>query len=133
MSGALAEFVLQHAESAAPLMRARRACPRVVLDAAVTLESDHNFYTGLACNISEGGLFVATYQHHPVGTQLTVRFTLPGRERAIETPVEVCWIRDARSSTLPTGMGLRFLDLGGADLLAVTDFVQQRDTIFFED
>jgi uncharacterized protein (TIGR02266 family) len=111
----------------------RRVHERVDVEVAVTFESDHNFYTGLTCDISAGGLFVATHVLRPPGTRLRVRFALPGLEQPIETEVEVRWVRDSGFSTLPPGMGLRFLQLPAPALLAVAHFIQCRDTIFYDD
>ena len=55
-----------------------RIHPRVEIHVEVTMESDHNFYTGLSSNVSEGGLFVATHAAPPLGTRLLVRFMLDG-------------------------------------------------------
>jgi uncharacterized protein (TIGR02266 family) len=111
----------------------KRAHERVRLEVGVTLESDHNFYTGLTSDISEGGLFVATHALWPVGTKVSVRFRLPGVDRPFQVDAEVRWVRDGRFSTLPPGIGLRFDRLPPDALLAVTGFVQGRDTIFYEE
>jgi uncharacterized protein (TIGR02266 family) len=139
MSSPLALALQTYAETAcAPpadqrLHAEQRASERVRLEVEVTLESDHNFYTGLTSDLSEGGLFVATHALWPVGTKISVRFRLPGLEQPIQADTEVRWVRDGRFSTLPPGIGLRFFHLPGDALHAVTQFVQRRDTIFYEE
>jgi uncharacterized protein (TIGR02266 family) len=111
----------------------RRVHPRVEIQVEVTLESDHNFYTGLSSNVSEGGLFVATHAAPPLGTRLVVRFALDGSPEPIDAVGEVCWLREARSSDFPSGFGLRFLEISDEALSRVTAFVASRDSIFYED
>jgi uncharacterized protein (TIGR02266 family) len=133
MSSPLALVLQEYAEVVAVQEVERRAHERVPLEVEVTLESDHNFYTGLTSDISVGGLFVATHALWPVGTRVCVHLKLPGFERALHVNAEVRWIRDGRFSTLPSGIGVRFEDLPGDMLLALTRFVQDRDTIFYEE
>jgi len=125
--------VLQYLESTDEPTRHARADERIDFDAVVTLQSDHNFYTGLDADVGTGGIFVATHRLHPVGTRLRVRFALPGLDGPVAADTEVKWVRDGRFSTLPPGMGLRFVSLPDGALRAVTEFVQQRDAIYYED
>lgn len=98
-------------------------------------ETDHNFYTGLTQDISEGGLFVATHQLRRVGERMRIRFTLPGRPQPIEAEVEVCWIREAtpgRTIDGADGMGLRFLEVPEDARAAISGFLKKRDSLFFD-
>jgi uncharacterized protein (TIGR02266 family) len=133
MVSSVARGVTRPEGEEAPARSEQRGHQRVDLEAEVTLESDHNFYTGLTADISAGGLFVACEELRPVGTRLRVRFSLPGGGGSIETDAEVRWVRDPQCSSLPPGMGLRFLALPAEALDAVAAFVQQRDTIFYDD
>jgi uncharacterized protein (TIGR02266 family) len=110
-----------------------RLHPRVEIQVEVTMESDHNFFTGLSSNVSEGGLFVATSALPPLGTRLVVRFALDGQPEHIDAVGEVCWVRDARSADFPAGFGLRFLKISDEALDRVAHFVAMRDSIFYED
>ena len=105
-----------------------RVHPRVELHVEVTLESDHNFYTGLSSNISEGGLFVATETPLPLGTRLLVRFALESDSTHVDAVGEVCWLRP-RSADFPCGMGMRFLEISEEALARVATFVAGRETI----
>lgn len=114
------------------LLLHNRVHPRVELHVEVTLESGHNFYTGLSSNVSEGGLFVASDTPLPIGTRLLVRFALEGEAATIDAVCEVCWLRP-RSADFPTGFGMRFLEISDEALARVATFVAGRDTIFWED
>jgi uncharacterized protein (TIGR02266 family) len=133
MSSPLALALQQYSDAVVAPTPERRAHERVPLEVEVTLESDHNFYTGLTADISVGGVFVATHALWPIGTRVCVHLTLPDCERAFVLDAEVRWIRDGRFSTLPPGIGARFEDLPGEVLLALTRFVERRDTIFYEE
>src|SRR4051812_13463680 len=70
----------------------RRVSPRVPLDIEVSLTSESQFYVGLTGDLSEGGLFVPTYQSHRIGAPVDIELTIPsGVVRARGT---VRWIRE---------------------------------------
>ena len=58
-------------------MRERRILPRWELRAGVSLESDDNLYAGISCDVSAGGIFVATHAPPPVGSDVKVHVTMP--------------------------------------------------------
>jgi uncharacterized protein (TIGR02266 family) len=76
-------------------------------------------------NISEGGLYLRTADPLPGGTVLHVTFTLPHDTEVIALTSEV-----VRSLPLgqqfesEPGMGLRFTNILGKDLIRVRNFVQ---------
>ena len=113
----------------------RRSSPRVVLKTAVTFSSESNFYTGFLDNISEGGLFIATYHPAELGTKMQVEFSLPDGGEPITVKAEVRWVRaqgaDGEGST--PGLGLRFTDLDDKDRNRIETFTNRRDTIFYDD
>ncbi len=111
----------------------RRAHKRAPLEIEVSLESEHNFYAGIAGNVSEGGLFIATHMPPPTGAAVEVHLQLQGNKFDIEG--EVCWTRDAEHSSewLPAGCGIRWLRVSDAALQAISEFVDGRETILFEE
>ena len=97
----------------------QRAYSRAELSLAVTLLGENNFYVGLSQNISEGGIFIATYRVLPLGTRVLLTFTLPGSSELLSVEGIVSWHRppdavasSGSNSTPPvtTGMGVRFDD-----------------------
>ena len=99
------------------------------------MESDHNFYTGLTRDISSGGIFVATGLTYEVGTRVNIKFTLPGSTQPLAVEAQVRWVRDPR--TIKTdgaeGMGLKFINLTPEASAAIARFLEQRDSIYFDD
>jgi uncharacterized protein (TIGR02266 family) len=112
----------------------RRLEPRYAVAVAVTLESEHNFYTGLTSDLSGGGLFVATHLIRPVGERIELRFTLPTLRDPIDAVTAVRWVRatEVPGGGGEVGMGLQFLQLAPAAKEAIKAFLKRRDSLFFD-
>jgi uncharacterized protein (TIGR02266 family) len=111
-----------------------RESDRVDVEAEITFSSEENFYQGFSENISEGGLFLITYTQRRCGEVITIRFTLPGLDRVIETRAEVRWQRAADSERrVNPGVGVRFLDLSEVDRLAIERFCRKREPLFYDE
>lgn len=121
--------------AAAPSARKpQRSSARVKMQAAVDFTSDNNFFAGFSANISDGGLFVATVNLLPLGTEVDLSFSLPSGER-IEARGVVQWVREVNDQ-LPDafpGMGVQFAQLQPAAQNAITQFLAHRDPLFFAD
>jgi uncharacterized protein (TIGR02266 family) len=107
---------------------------RVRMQATVDLRSDSNFFTGFSTNISEGGIFVATIQTVPRGTQVELEVTLPG-DQPLKVSGVVRWTREANDKTpeLMPGLGVQFINLAPHVAAAISDFVARREPLFFPD
>jgi uncharacterized protein (TIGR02266 family) len=113
----------------------QRTHARARLKVQVDFESDHNFFTGFSSDISEGGLFVATFNVQPLGSQVEVAFALPTGEHVMARG-SVKWVRDSREmagSDTPPGMGIQFERLPDEAREAVHRFITQRDPIFYDE
>ncbi len=117
-----------------PTGRERRENTRVQLDAEIGFYSDSNFYTGFTQDLSEGGVFVATYELQPLGTQIEVNFMLPGGHELNVIGV-VRWLKDPIEDTpgVYPGMGIQFVQVGAEDREAIQEFVQNRAPMFYDD
>ncbi len=115
--------------------RGERGTPRTAIYAKVDLASDHNFWSGLTMNMSEGGLFVATHHEVPVGTVLLLNMLLPFDGEAIVTPAVVRWTRAfGGGEDSPPGLGLQFVELAEPLLAKIRRFVATvREPLFYED
>lgn len=107
---------------------------RVTLEADVTVEGEHNFYHGISENISEGGLFISTYELFPLGAELDLCFTLPTHPVPLRIRGRVQWVREYSilNRELPPGLGLQFIDPGPELLSAVREFVACREPTLYE-
>jgi uncharacterized protein (TIGR02266 family) len=107
----------------------RRTSPRIGFEVDVGFVSESNFYAGLSMDVSDGGLFVATYQLQPVGSDVAVTFVLPSGY-AITTNAVVRWVREESDDASP-GMGLAF-ELTGEDRRQVCAFCDRRQPLFID-
>jgi uncharacterized protein (TIGR02266 family) len=112
----------------------RRETPRVQMQAAIDFGSESNFFTGFSTNISEGGLFIATVQYVPRGTQVDLRFTLPNGTQ-ISAHGEVRWTREINDKTpeIFPGVGVQFTNLAPEAAHAIKQFVASREPMFYPD
>jgi uncharacterized protein (TIGR02266 family) len=108
----------------------RRTAPRVAIEVNVGVSSESNFFTGFSGDISEGGLFIATYNLVPIGSHVHVAFGVMGRE--ITCDAVVCWIRDPIDVNLMPGFGVRFGELSDADHAAIAAFIHARAPMFYD-
>ncbi len=113
----------------------RRASPRVKLHAEINMASDSNFFAGFSEDISETGVFVATYAKLlPPGTPIDLSLTLPSRP-PIKVSGVVKWVREPREDTpgVFPGMGVAFQGLNLQDANTVREFIKARDPLFWTD
>lgn len=112
-----------------------RVLPRANVQVSIDLSSEHNFWTGLTMNVSEGGVFVATHRLVPVGTVLTVEMELPGEDEPLLALAEVRWTRAYTGNPdAPPGIGLQFTTLDPRSLESIRMFVEKsREPLFFDD
>jgi uncharacterized protein (TIGR02266 family) len=95
----------------------RRSSPRVVLGIPVSYRFGNTIAAALTLNISAGGLAVRTTSPLDAGTQLKVRFRLPGTKKEVEATARIAWV-DRR-----VGMGLQFVKMDATDRSAIEQFV----------
>src|SRR5450432_2765495 len=112
----------------------RRGHERFSVELEVSLGSEHNFYAGLAENLSAGGVFIATHQLQKVGSKIDLSLRMPDSAEVFKLVGEVRWVRvyNEQSDT-PPGMGIRFNELSPGITAAITRFLGQREPLFFDD
>lgn len=117
-----------------PPEQERRESDRSEMLMEVGLEGANRFYTGQADDLSRGGVFVATDDPLPVGTEVTLSFVLPDGHR-IATAAAVAWVRAPRyrPDALPAGMGVRFRELTPGDVEAIQHTLETRPAFHYGD
>lgn len=113
----------------------KRQHNRVPLEVDVDFSSESNFYNGFMENISQGGLFVATWELRKLGERVKLKFRLPDSTELIECDGEVRWLREQNQDTpeVPPGLGIRFVDMTPAQQSRVEEFIREREPMFFDD
>lgn len=111
----------------------RRDRDRVALEVDIGMRSETNFFAGFGDDVSEGGIFVATYDRLPIGTELTLSFVLPSGAQVVVRG-RVAWLREGSGfdSEFHPGMGVSFADLDEAGRAAIREYMQHREPIFYE-
>jgi uncharacterized protein (TIGR02266 family) len=81
---------------------------------------------GTCFNLGQGGMFIATEQPPPPGTEVILRFALPSVAAPLSVRGRVAWIsgQDSEASAV-TGMGVQFLDLNPMDTAVIGTFVDR--------
>jgi Tfp pilus assembly protein PilZ len=82
---------------------------------------------GVICNISLLGLYVAVDPIPPFGADVALTMPLPGAESAVTLPATVAWINPDEPlevESLPTGCGLRFVQLDDDVAQGITGLVE---------
>jgi uncharacterized protein (TIGR02266 family) len=84
----------------------QRRSQRVAFHASVSVASDTNFFCALSENVSEGGVFLATYSPPGVGETVLMRVEVDG-VGAIDVEGTVRWVRVDEDGS-PSGCGVQF-------------------------
>ena len=108
------------------------ASARERLEANVGATTESNFFVGFSGDISEGGVFVATYATLPLGTPVELLVTLPGGfEKTIRGKVR--FVRDPMDMDSEPGMGVRFDRLEDEARDLILRFIRKRPPLFYDD
>ncbi|MBI2895852.1 MAG: TIGR02266 family protein [Deltaproteobacteria bacterium] len=130
-SGTPAPPRVSHAE---PDAHPARRSPRVALEADVGFQSESNFFTGFSEDLSDGGLFLATFNLLKLNSPVTITFTLPDGHLVVAQG-RVTWVREYNETTpdISPGMGVQFENLSDADMKSVRSFLRKRAPMFYAD
>jgi uncharacterized protein (TIGR02266 family) len=74
-------------------------------------------------DINEGGLFIETEKPRPTGTEVAMRFNLPGGAEPLQTIGRVVWVRSSGDDA-PAGMGIEFDELTTEARQRINDMVR---------
>ncbi len=108
--------------------------PRTAMEANVGATTESNFYVGFSGEISEGGVFVATYNVVPIGSLIEVLVTLPGGFEA-KLPGKVRFVRDPMDFSMDSepGVGVAFEALPEKERELILRFIRKRPPMFYDD
>lgn len=96
----------------------------------VNASSPHNFFAGFCQDISEAGIFIATYASCEIGEVLELEFKIPSG-RQIRTEGVIRWKQtQATEAGEQPGVGVEFLALKQDDQIAIREFFAQREPFF---
>ncbi|HTJ40852.1 MAG TPA: TIGR02266 family protein [Kofleriaceae bacterium] len=91
-------------------MSAEREHPRVPYAVEVEFRTASSFLVAYSVNLSRGGLFLETEADVPVGSEIGLKFAVPGAG-ALDLFGRVAWKRGRESPDGPPGLGIEFEDV----------------------
>ena len=101
-------------QEAAVIEQRRYARAPVNAPATFSIKGIPNPRTGLARDVSIGGMFVETAEPAPFGAAVIVHVVLPGADETLSLPGVVRWVRGG-------GMGVQFGLLGAVETHLITE------------
>ena len=101
----------------------RRSGNRIPIQMWVEESSPDGMYFQRAANLSEGGIFLEKTIPHPVGTRVTLQFSIPDEGPPIRVNGEIV---NPKAEDGALGMGLKFVDLPADVAERIRKFVSSR-------
>jgi uncharacterized protein (TIGR02266 family) len=105
---------------------------RAHLEANIGATTESNFFVGFSGEISDGGVFVATYASMDVGDKVSVLVTLPGGYEQ-NIPGTVRFVRDPMDMDSEPGIGVKFDRLGSEARELILRFIRKRPPLFYDE
>jgi uncharacterized protein (TIGR02266 family) len=101
----------------------RRRTERTDLLVRVEYSTVDEMFSEFTRDINDGGLFIETEKPRPAGTEVAMRFNLPGSDQPVQTVGRVVWVRSAGGDS-PPGMGIEFDELTRDDRQQINDMIR---------
>ncbi len=105
----------------------RRKSERADVVVQVAYHTVDELFSEFARNINEGGLFVETETPHPVGTEVSLQFKIPGSDEPLHVVGRVAHTTDGDSGE-SAGIGIEFDDLDGQARQRINQLVRRLRT-----
>ncbi|MGE3636040.1 MAG: PilZ domain-containing protein [Sandaracinaceae bacterium] len=104
------------------------------VEANLGATTESNFYVGFSGEISQGGVFVSTYNILPVGSAVQLLVTLPGN-LSTEMTGQVRFVRDPMdmSAESEPGMGIAYDGLSKDSRELILRFIRKRPPMFYDE
>jgi len=99
----------------------RRQATRAAIDMWMEESKGNELYFRRTGNLSSGGVYFEQSIPHPLGTCVSLKFTLPGESHVIQTKAEIVNTPNAENGL---GMGVRFIDLSHDNRRRIETYVQ---------
>jgi uncharacterized protein (TIGR02266 family) len=118
------------AETPAGAASNRRGSERHPVAIELEFAQDSHFFTGLSQDISEGGIFVATYERLPIGTALSLTFET--QTGPVHARGQVRWVRDAEQGDARPGIGIAFTELTPAAVECIALYCSRQPPLYVD-
>ncbi len=104
-------------------MSDRRRSHRRQLVVRVQYSTVDELFSEFTSDINDGGLFIETDSPQPLGTEVSMRFDLPGQNDPLVTVGRVVRVSDGGRND-PPGMGVEFEALDGEASSVINDLIR---------
>jgi uncharacterized protein (TIGR02266 family) len=108
-------------------MNNKRRATRAPCYAHVTIQAGGEVFYGMTGDISEGGLFIATFDKMPDEGEIRLSFAIPkDTPELVEAKGRVVWINNKRNpvrGNLPEGFGVEFSSISPEQLAEIRAFI----------
>ncbi|MDE0911848.1 MAG: TIGR02266 family protein [Myxococcota bacterium] len=101
----------------------RRRFNRTDLLVRIDYSTIDEIFSEFTRDINEGGLFIETETPRATGTEVAMRFNLPGSNDPLQTVGRVAWVRSATTDE-PAGMGIEFDELSEEDRTRINAMIR---------
>ena len=98
-----------------------RGADRVTKTIEIEFKTKEDFFKAYSENIGGGGLFVRGQQLLAVGTEVSLKFNLPGDNVPIKTLSNVVWLKEEPEKS----MGVQFINVNPKDGNRIKAFVEK--------
>jgi uncharacterized protein (TIGR02266 family) len=106
--------------------------PNLEVSLTIDLASESNFYVGFAEDLSDGGIFVATYAPRKIGCLVDLAISL-ANEKPMRARGTVRWVREySEANDGVPGMGIQFDRVSRHDVDRILEFTRKRPPMFFD-
>lgn len=107
------------------LRKAPRPATRIMVKMVVKLGVGHVLRMAQSVNISASGMLIRTNEHYPLGSEVSLEFSLPGVNEPIIAEAQV--VRHAIPDREQiTGMGLKFTDIGPEHKMRLEQYLSKQ-------
>jgi uncharacterized protein (TIGR02266 family) len=102
----------------------------VQVEVEVSFSSESQFFVGLSGDLSEVGLFVATWRKLPLASSVSLALSLP--DGPVFARGNVRWIRDEVEGGAVPGLGIAFDSLSAHDRARIEAFCAERAPLYYD-
>jgi uncharacterized protein (TIGR02266 family) len=106
----------------------RRREVRLPIQMWVEESTEHELYFQHSANLSSGGMFLERTIPHPVGTIVTLQFTLPGDDAPIRVRSQIVHASSGAADSDELGVHLKFLDLDAKTAERIGRYIKEHGT-----
>jgi uncharacterized protein (TIGR02266 family) len=103
----------------------KRQSKRVPLKLKVDYHYEGNFLYEYATDISHNGIFIESKDPLPIGTQVTLQFSVPEQKKPMELSGTVMWVNSKDANTKNPGMGVQFNTISDLDKDTITSLIRR--------